>query len=90
MFARELGVDLMQVRGSGAKGRITADDVRGFVKARHHGRRPSGRGAGGGRRGPGSQSAGWPNVDFAKFGQIERVEMSRIRKIAGRRCHATG
>jgi len=80
-FARELGVDLLQVRGSGLKGRITPDDVREHVKAVM---------AGGARSmaapaavGAGLNLPAWPQVDFAKFGPIERVEMSRIRKISG-------
>jgi len=84
-FARELGVDLALVRGSGAKGRITADDVRGFVK---------GVMAGGARppAAPAAAGAGlgvlpWPQVDFAKFGPIERVEMSRIKKLSGPNLH---
>jgi len=86
-FARELGVDLALVRGSGPKGRITVDDVRGFVK---------GVMAGGGRpaAAPAAAAAGaglgvlpWPQVDFAKFGPIERVEMSRIKKLSGPNLH---
>ncbi|MEP6609264.1 MAG: dihydrolipoyllysine-residue acetyltransferase [Burkholderiaceae bacterium] len=82
-FARELGVDLAMVRGSGPKDRITEDDVRGYVKAVITG---SGAGnpldsAAGGV--PGIHLPPWPQVDFAKFGPIKRVEMSRIRKISG-------
>ncbi len=80
-FARELGVDLTEVKGSGPKGRITPDDVRGHVKAAM---------AGGARAAaPGAAPElgiglpAWPQVDFAKFGPVERVAMSRIRKIAG-------
>jgi len=82
-FARELGVELSQVRGSGPKGRITTDDVRDHVKAVM---------AGGARSVGAAPAAGpaaasnlppWPVVDFAKFGPIERVELSRIRRISG-------
>ena len=81
-FARELGVELSGVRGTGPKGRITQDDVRGFVK---------GVMTGGSRPAAPSQAAGgfasnlppWPNIDFAKFGPVERVELSRIRRISG-------
>ena len=81
-FARELGVELTAVRGSGPKGRITEDDVRSHVK---------GVMAGGAKppKSPDAQAAGslnfppWPQVDFAKFGPIKRVEMSRIRRISG-------
>ena len=86
-FARELGVDLANVRGSGPKGRITQDDVRAFVKgivaggARPVAAAPAA-GAGGGL-----QVLAWPQVDFAKFGPIERVEMSRIKKLSGPNLH---
>jgi pyruvate dehydrogenase E2 component (dihydrolipoamide acetyltransferase) len=86
-FARELGVALGQVRGSGPKGRITQDDVRGFVKGvMAGGGRPAAAGAaaaGGGLPG----LLPWPQVDFAKFGPIERVEMSRIKKLSGPNLH---
>ncbi|MEN9781189.1 MAG: hypothetical protein RL014_2337 [Pseudomonadota bacterium] len=87
-FARELGVPLDEVKGSGPKGRITQDDVQSFTKAVMAGaaqtkaqaaKAPAG-GAGGG------EALGlipWPKVDFAKFGPIERKEMSRIKKISG-------
>jgi pyruvate dehydrogenase E2 component (dihydrolipoamide acetyltransferase) len=84
-FARELGVDLAAVRGSGPKGRITPDDVREFVKgvmsggARPVGATPAPVGGGG----LGLNLPPWPNVDFAKFGPVERVELSRIRRISG-------
>ena len=84
-FARELGVDLAGVRGSGPKGRITQDDVREFVKGvMASGARPAGAAqahAPGG--GLGLNLPAWPNVDFAKFGPVERVELSRIRRISG-------
>jgi pyruvate dehydrogenase E2 component (dihydrolipoamide acetyltransferase) len=84
-FARELGVDLSTVRGSGPKGRITQDDVREHVKAVMSGAiRPTAAAhappAGGGLS---LNLPAWPNVDFAKFGPVERVELSRIRRIAG-------
>jgi len=80
-FARELGVDLNQVKGSGPKGRIVPDDVRNFVKASlasgaRAGAAPAGVGVGLGL-------PAWPQVDFAKFGPIERVQLSRIRKLSG-------
>jgi len=86
-FARELGVALGEVRGTGPKGRITQDDVRGFVKGvMAGGGRPAVAGAapaGGGLPG----LLAWPQVDFAKFGPIERVEMSRIKKLSGPNLH---
>lgn len=82
-FARELGVDLHRVSGSGDKGRITQDDVRAFVKAVI----TQSSGAAGAAPAPAGMSGlglpAWPQVDFAKFGPIERVQMSRIRKISG-------
>ncbi|MGE5339793.1 MAG: dihydrolipoyllysine-residue acetyltransferase [Gemmatimonadota bacterium] len=85
-FARELGVDLALVRGTGPKGRVTQDDVRSFVK---------GVVAGGAAKPlPAAPAAGgglgvlpWPQVDFAKFGPIERIEMSRIKKLSGPNLH---
>jgi pyruvate dehydrogenase E2 component (dihydrolipoamide acetyltransferase) len=82
-FARELGVDLAAVRGSGAKGRITEDDVRAHVKGvMASGVRPASIGLVPASGVP-SHLPPWPQIDFAKFGPIKRVEMSRIRKISG-------
>ena len=81
-FARELGVDLARVAGSGPKGRVTQDDVRGFVKGALAGGMPSTSPAAATGL-PGLSLPAWPQVDFAKFGPIERVEMSRIRRISG-------
>jgi pyruvate dehydrogenase E2 component (dihydrolipoamide acetyltransferase) len=86
LTAREFGVDLTLVRGTGPKGRITQDDVRAYVKgALQSGtvRAPAGSVAAGG----GLAVLPWPQIDFAKFGPIERVEMSRIRKLAGPNLH---
>jgi pyruvate dehydrogenase E2 component (dihydrolipoamide acetyltransferase) len=82
-FARELGVDLTQVTGSGPKGRITQDDVREYVKrALAGGARPAAPPAAGAAAG-GLNVIAWPQVDFAKFGPVERVEMSRIKRLSG-------
>lgn len=82
-FARELGVELAAVRGSGPKGRVTEDDVREHVKGvMAGGARPSGA-ATAATIGVPSQLPPWPQIDFAKFGPVKRVEMSRIRKISG-------
>ncbi len=88
-FARELGVPLGEVKGSGAKGRITQDDVQAFTRAvmagtaRTQAQGAAG-GAGGGVTGGGELNLiAWPKVDFAKFGPIERKELSRIKKISG-------
>jgi pyruvate dehydrogenase E2 component (dihydrolipoamide acetyltransferase) len=84
-FARELGVDLSQVRGSGPNGRITREDVQGYVKgALVAPPAPSGGGAHAGAvSGFGLGLPPWPSVDFAKFGPIERVALTRIQKISG-------
>jgi len=83
-FARELGVDLQHVAGSGTKGRITPDDVRQHVKAvMASGTRPAAAPAAAAAPGPGMNLPPWPAIDFAKFGPVERVAMSRIRKISG-------
>jgi pyruvate dehydrogenase E2 component (dihydrolipoamide acetyltransferase) len=83
-FARELGVDLANVVGTGPKGRITPDDVREYVKGvMAGGARPAGAPAAAVAAGPGLNLPAWPAVDFAKFGPVERVAMSRIRKISG-------
>jgi len=79
-FARELGVDVAQVRGSGPKGRITREDVQAFVKGVMSG--------GAVLSAPTSTGAGlnllpWPQVDFAKFGPVEVKPLSRIKKISG-------
>ncbi|WP_416548620.1 dihydrolipoyllysine-residue acetyltransferase [Limnohabitans sp. DCL3] len=87
-FARELGVPLNEVNGSGLKGRITVDDVQAFTKAIMSGaaqtqaqaaKAPTASGGGGSELG----LIPWPKVDFAKFGPIERKEMGRIKKISG-------
>jgi pyruvate dehydrogenase E2 component (dihydrolipoamide acetyltransferase) len=75
-IARERGIDLTVVSGSGRKGRITKEDVEGF------GARPA-TAARAGVGVPGLQLAPWPSVDFAKYGPIERVERTRIQKISG-------
>jgi len=87
-FARELGVPLAEVKGSGLKGRITAADVQGFTRAVMAGATQTVAAEAQNRAGAGSDGAGlglipWPKVDFAKFGPIERKEMSRIKKISG-------
>jgi pyruvate dehydrogenase E2 component (dihydrolipoamide acetyltransferase) len=82
-FARELGVDLAQVQGRGPKGRITPDDVRDHVKAVMAGGARPAAGPAAAAPGLGLNLPAWPAVDFAKFGPVERVAMSRIRKISG-------
>jgi pyruvate dehydrogenase E2 component (dihydrolipoamide acetyltransferase) len=83
-FARELGVDLSRVHGSGPNGRITRDDVQGFVKTAIASPAPSGSGLHAGTTsGLGLHLPPWPSVDFAKFGPVERVALTRIQKISG-------
>jgi pyruvate dehydrogenase E2 component (dihydrolipoamide acetyltransferase) len=80
-FARELGVALPTVRGSGPNGRITREDVQAFVKRTlAAGVAPTANGAGGGT---GLQLLPWPKVDFEKFGPVERVALTRIQKLSG-------
>ncbi len=79
-FARELGVDLAQVRGSSPKGRINKEDVQSFVKQALS--QP--RGAAGGS---GMQVLAMPVIDFAKFGPIDTQPLSRIKKISGANLH---
>jgi pyruvate dehydrogenase E2 component (dihydrolipoamide acetyltransferase) len=81
-FARELGVDLRAVRGSGPRGRITREDVQGFVKTALAAPPAAPSSA--------ASFAGlppWPKIDFAKFGPIERVPLSRIQKLSGPNLH---
>ncbi len=94
-LARELGVPLAEVKGTGPKGRITQADVSGFVKSVMAGDQrtaaqvakapaaASASGAGGSFPG----LLAWPQVDFTKFGAIERKELGRIKKISGANLH---
>jgi len=82
-FARELGVDLAQVQGTGSKGRITQADVTAFIKFALSAPRVSPAPAGG----DGLNLLPWPKVDFAKFGPIDPKPLSRIKKISGANLH---
>jgi pyruvate dehydrogenase E2 component (dihydrolipoamide acetyltransferase) len=87
-FARDLGVDLTRVPGTGPKGRITPDDVRAYVKrSLLEGERAiTAMASGDVQKGTGSGGLNllpWPVVDFAKFGPVERAPLSRIKKISG-------
>ena len=80
-FARELGVDISRVSGNGPKGRILHEDVQGFVKqVMADSLKPAAAAAGGGS---GLNLLPWPKVDFAKFGAVDAVPLSRIKKISG-------
>ena len=94
-FARELGVPLGEVKGSGAKGRITEQDVQSFTRAVMAGStrtEAAAKAQGGGASTGSGDGAGlglipWPKVDFTKFGPVERKDMSRIKKISGANLH---
>jgi pyruvate dehydrogenase E2 component (dihydrolipoamide acetyltransferase) len=86
-FARELGVPLAEVKGTGPKGRITQDDIQAFTKSVMDG---SVRTQAQAAKAPASSGGGagldllpWPKVDFTKFGPVERKDLSRIKKISG-------
>jgi pyruvate dehydrogenase E2 component (dihydrolipoamide acetyltransferase) len=83
-FARELGVDLSRVNGSGPKGRILLEDVQGFVKGvmASGSAAPAAAGAG-----MGMSLLPWPSLDFSKFGDTELQPLSRIKKISGPNLH---
>ena len=82
-FARELGVDLARVKGSGPKERILKEDIAAFVKNALA--QPAGISGGGAGLALGLPA--WPQVDFAKFGPVETQPMSRIKKISGPALH---
>ncbi|MCE2658110.1 MAG: dihydrolipoyllysine-residue acetyltransferase [Rubrivivax sp.] len=99
-FARELGVPLGEVKGSGTKGRITQADIEGFVKrvmqgdeltaaqrARQPAAAPAAAGGAGASAGTFPGLLPWPQVDFSKFGPVERKDLSRIKKISGANLH---
>jgi pyruvate dehydrogenase E2 component (dihydrolipoamide acetyltransferase) len=88
-FARELGVDLSRVKGSGAKGRITQTDVQSYVKGALQSSPSSTEQNGVSASGSGAALGliPWPKVDFEKFGAIERKPLSRIKKISGANLH---
>ncbi|WP_287877941.1 dihydrolipoyllysine-residue acetyltransferase [Acidovorax sp.] len=91
-FARELGVPIDEVKGTGPKGRITQDDVAAFTKQVMAGsvqtkaqaaKAPAATGG----SGIGLDLLPWPKVDFTKFGPVERKDLSRIKKISGANLH---
>jgi pyruvate dehydrogenase E2 component (dihydrolipoamide acetyltransferase) len=82
-FARELGADLARVHGSGPNGRITRDDVAVFVKSALASPSAANGAAASAAGGIGLGLPPWPSVDFAKFGPIERVALTRIQKLSG-------
>jgi len=90
-FARELGVPLEEVKGTGPKGRITQEDVQAFTKAVMAGSTQTRAAAAKAPAGAGGGEAlgllPWPKVDFAKFGLVERKPLSRIKKISAANLH---
>jgi pyruvate dehydrogenase E2 component (dihydrolipoamide acetyltransferase) len=87
-FAREVGVDVKQVRGTGPKDRITQADVTAFIKDVMTGRRPAPAGAAAPAAGGGGLNLlPWPKIDFSKFGPVDPKPLSRIKKISGANLH---
>jgi pyruvate dehydrogenase E2 component (dihydrolipoamide acetyltransferase) len=86
-FARELGVDLARVPGTGPKGRVTQQDVQNFVKGVMAGGAAPGGAAAGGAGIGGISLLPWPSLDFSKFGPTELLPLSRIKKISGPNLH---
>ncbi|MFB1017745.1 MAG: E3 binding domain-containing protein, partial [Burkholderiaceae bacterium] len=91
-FARQLGVPLEQLKGTGHKSRITQEDVYNFTKEvmAGHAQTQAQVVKGGSGSGAGGEALGllpWPVVDFSKFGPVERRDMSRIKKIAAANLH---
>ncbi|OOF57878.1 pyruvate dehydrogenase complex dihydrolipoyllysine-residue acetyltransferase [Rodentibacter genomosp. 2] len=90
-LAREFGVNLDKVKGTGRKGRIVKEDIQAYVKtavkAYESGATASSATGNGVANGAGLGLLPWPKVDFSKFGEIEEVELSRINKISGANLH---
>ncbi len=91
-FARELGVPLGEVKGTGFKGRITIEDVQSFSKGVMSGQvqtalQKASASSSGAGSGAGLGLLDWPKVDFTKFGAVERKPMGRIKKISGANLH---
>ena len=89
-LARELGVDLGHVKGSGEHGRILREDVEAFAKGgapAAAGAAPAAAKAASAPAGSGLDLLPWPKVDFAKFGPVERKDLSRIKKISAANLH---
>lgn len=86
-FARELGVDLALVKGTGAKERIVQEDIQNFVKQALAGGVVASASASGASLGGGLDLLPWPKVDFTKFGETTSKPLSRIKKISGANLH---
>ncbi|QBC44222.1 dihydrolipoyllysine-residue acetyltransferase [Iodobacter fluviatilis] len=86
-FARELGVDLGRITGTGPKGRILHGDVQAYVKSIMSGQAAAPNAPASTGTGSGLDLLPWPKVDFAKFGPIETKPLSRIQKLSGANLH---
>ena len=89
-LAREFGVNLDKVKGTGRKGRIVKEDIEAYVKTavKAYESGATTQAAGNGvANGAGLGLLPWPKVDFSKFGEVEEVELSRINKISGANLH---
>ena len=90
-LAREFGVNLDKVKGTGRKGRIVKEDIQAYVKtavkAFETGTVSAAAAGNGVANGAGLGLLPWPKVDFSKFGEVEEVELSRINKISGANLH---
>ncbi|MEP6658065.1 MAG: dihydrolipoyllysine-residue acetyltransferase [Betaproteobacteria bacterium] len=86
-IARELGVDLSRVTGSGPKDRVLREDVQKFVKEAMSGRSAAGAAAPAPTGGAALGLLPWPQIDFSKFGPVESKPLSRIKKISGANLH---
>ncbi|HDL1410373.1 TPA: pyruvate dehydrogenase complex dihydrolipoyllysine-residue acetyltransferase [Mannheimia haemolytica] len=85
-LAREFGVNLDKVKGTGRKGRIVKEDIQAYVKTAVQVFEKQG-GTAAAANGAGLGLLPWPKVDFSKFGEVEEVELSRINKISGANLH---
>lgn len=90
-LAREFGINLAKVNGSGRKGRVVKEDVQNYVKQlvkqAETGAASSGSGNTGSGNSVGFDLIAWPKVDFAKFGEVESKPLSRIQKLSGNNLH---
>ena len=90
-LAREYGINLDRVKGTGRKGRVVKEDIQAYVKtavkAFETGTVSSAAAGNGVANGAGLGLLPWPKVDFSKFGEVEEVELSRINKISGANLH---